>query len=73
MIRTLVCAQLVVVPLTQSFTLALFSVAPAAAESLEVTSTVIGARVLPLRVSGAGVGAGTTVAVSFAVIVGVPV
>ena len=61
--------QLVVVPEAQSFTEDLVSVAPVAGVSLVVTSTVIGASRLPDTVSGAVVGAGTTVTCSEALTV----
>ena len=57
------------VPIAQSFTEDLSSVVPVAGESLVVTSTVIGARVLPEVVSAAVVGAGTEVTESRAVTV----
>ena len=57
------------VPTAHNLTEVLSSVAPLAAVSLPVTSTVIGASRLPDRVSAASVGGPTTVIVSLAVTV----
>ena len=60
-IRTEVRLQPVVVPTAQSFTLPLSREVEGSGESLAVTSTVIGVRVLPDNVSAVAMGARITV------------